>query len=233
MSDSFIQLYLSLGRGDRTPEVEAALAGVLRAHPEYAAAIRRESAFDTALAAAMTDVPLPAGLHDRLLKAAFARRGTALRRAASRTFALAAMVMMALGIGAGTYWRTRPVLDGDAIAIRGELEREATQETVQNWLVKHNLPGTLPLDFDYRWHSFHGKGELGDAYVPVVVFQRGQDFAHVFIVKDFAADTGRLKDAEASLCRVTVTRANGVTYVILHSTDRLDPFLRQILGQQM
>jgi len=67
----------------------------------------------------------------------------------------------------------------------------------------------------------------------VVVFQRGQEFARVYIVRDFTHDTRALKDAQSSLCKVTVMRAPGrpeITYVILHSTDTLDPFLRQNLG---
>ena len=235
MNCEYAQLRIALGNEGRTGEGFEDFQAHLRACPQCAAISVRESAFDSALASAMNAVALPTGLHDRLLKSAYARRSATFRRSVGRAFAMAAAVVLALGVGAGIYWRTRPHLDTNDLAIRGELERETPRETVQNWLARRDLPAALPLDFEYRWHAFHGLGELGEAEVPVVVFQRGGDFARVFIVKDSKVKLETLKDAQSSLCKVTVLRIpgrNDLAYVVIHSTDNLDPFLRQNLAER-
>jgi len=228
MNCELAQLRIAMGADGRTGEGADALDTHLKACPDCAST----ASFEAALASAMNAVPLPAGLHERLLKSASVRQAASFRRSVGRYLAIVATVLVAMSVATGVYWRTRPNLDTNDLAIRGELERETPQETVQNWLVRKLLPAQLPLDFEYRWHSFHGLGELGDAEVPVVVFQRGAEFARVYIVKDSDAKLAQLKDAQSSLCKVTILRIPGrpdLAYLILHSTDNLDPFLKQKL----
>jgi hypothetical protein len=228
MNCELARLRIALGAEGRVGEGADALAAHIQACPHCGGA----AAFESALGTAMNAVPVPAGLHERLLKSASVRRSAEFRRAVGRSFAIAATVVAALGVGAGAFWRTRPNLDTNGLAIRGEIERETPKETVHNWLVRKHLPADLPLDFEYRWHSFHGTGELGEAEVPVVVFQRGAEFARVYIVKDSDAKLASLKEAQSSLCKVTILRIPGrpdLAYVVVHSTDTLDPFLKQKL----
>jgi hypothetical protein len=232
MDDSFLHFYRSLGRADRTPEVESALAEVVRNRPELAATIQRETAFDSVISAAMVSVPVPAGLHLQLLQKAYARRGAALRNKIYQGLTAIAFVVVAGLIAGGLYWQYRPKIDGEAIAHQQQMDREESQLAVETWLEKNDLPNNLPRDFDYRYYSFHGKGELGGKDIPVVQFQAGREFARVYIVRESALNTESLKDAQASLCNVLIVHhpepGVKITYVIVYTTDKLEPFLRQV-----
>ena len=75
--------------------------------------------------------------------------------------------MGVLGLGFSGYLRSRPAIDSDAVAFSAEQDWELREAPVRDWLVKQDLPGELPLDFDYRHYSFHGKGELAGRETPV------------------------------------------------------------------
>lgn len=233
MNCELARLGVALGPEGRAGELGTPLAEHLRGCPACSVPAAREAAFDRAVAMAMNDVPVPADLQTRLIQAEFARRGAGLRRTVYRGLGRVAALAMALGIAGGASWRYRPAIDADQVAMSADGERKNPPDAVREWLARQDLPPELPFDFDYRFHAFHGRGELGGVGAPVVVFLRGGDFARVYIVRDSAANTDRLRGAESSLCRVAVVASpirKDVRYVIVHTTDTLDPFLRQLQG---
>lgn len=234
MDCNLSQLLLTLGRADRGTDDQAALDRHAAGCPACAALSRQLSGFDSAVTTAMRAVLVPPTLHDNLLKAAYAARGAAWRRTAYRYAALAAGVLVAVSLTFGGVWRFRPKLEGYALVSATEQEWEFRQAAVGDWLAKQDLPDELPfpVDFDYRYITFHGKGELRGRDVPVILFQAGGEQARVFIVREGQLNTADLVPEEGSLWRLTVVRhptVKGITYVVLH-TNSLQPFRRQPLG---
>src|SRR5262249_28887945 len=85
--------------------------------PECGALAQAERRADARLGRAMRDVPLPDGLHDRLLaRLAADRRAVMMRRfARGSRYAAAAALVLATLLGVG-WWTTRPrPLDGQAV----------------------------------------------------------------------------------------------------------------------
>jgi hypothetical protein len=172
-------------------------------------------------------VPVPAELHARLIKTAFAHRGAQLRRKVYQAAALAATVLVTLGLALGGYWQSRPNLDSYALATRTEIEHEHRQQAVQDWLIARNLPTRLPYEFNFRLCLFHGFEEIQDRNVPVVIFSLGRDQARVYYVRKDQFKTDDARFAKSSLCTVEVhpSADPDVVIVISYTTDRLDPFL--------
>jgi hypothetical protein len=234
MDCSLSQLLLTLGRTDLGSDDRAALDRHAAGCPSCAALARQVSGFDAAVAAAMAAVPVPPTLHDHLLTAAYARRGALWRRAVYRYAALAAGVVVAVGLVSGGLWRFRPALDGYALVNATEQGWEDRKTAVRDWLARQDLPPEFPaaVDPDFQWYTFHGKGELGGREVPVVVFQRGTHQARVYVVREGVLNTSGLQPEEGSIWRVDVVphaTRRGVSYVILH-TNSLDLFRRQPAG---
>ena len=234
MDCNLSRLLLTLGRADRGADDQAALDGHLSNCAACAAFARQSTGFDTAVASAMAAVPVPTTLREKLLTNAYARRGEAWRWTTYRYAALAAGVLLAIGLTLGGLYRYRPVLDPVALKTTTEHEWETRESAVRDWLAQQNLPPELPaeLDFDFQNYVFHGKGDLGDRDVPVVVFQSGREQARVFVVRESQLNTRELRGVDGSVWKVTFVphpTVAGITYVVLY-TNGLDGFRRQPLG---
>ena len=242
MNCSLARMLLAFPRADLAEDDRAGLAAHVAGCPNCAAQAAGEAALHTAFATAMRSVPVPSDLHSKLLREGFAQRGARHRRIAYQWSALAAGVLVAVGLAFSGYLRSRPDIDTNAIAMTAEQDWETREAPVRDWLVKQDLPGQLPLDFDYRYYAFHGRGELAGRDAPVVVFhgqftnQFGAKETHtvrVYIVESSRFKIGDLQDAQASLVRVTVKLHSGrpdLAYVIVSTGDSLDPFLKRITG---
>src|SRR5438132_10097906 len=102
------------GPAEFAPEDAADLARHLAGCPACAAAARRQEAFDTAVATAMKGVTVPPGLRDKLLTDALAKQGAMLRRKIYSHAAVAAAVLLAVGLAPGIVNRlTRQTLDSE------------------------------------------------------------------------------------------------------------------------
>ena len=234
MDCNLSRLLLTLGRADRGADDQAALDGHLSGCAACAAFARRSTGFDAAIASAMAAVPVPTTLREKLLTNAYARRGEAWRRTTYRCAALAAGVLLAVGLTLGGLYRYRPVLDPVALKTATEREWETRESAVRDWLIGQELPPEFPaeLDFDFQHYVFHGKGDLGGRDVPVVVFQNGREQARVFVVRESRLNTQELRGVDGSVWKVTFVphpTAAGVTYVVLY-TNGLDGFRRRPLG---
>lgn len=238
------QFYLRLKRhtgapGGRADELGADVSAALDAHcagcPACAADARAAAALDRALGAAVTAVPVPAGLRAKLHAAAAAQAAAAWRARAYRGGVLAAAAAVLVALGLGAYSRSRPVVDTDALASAEDQRFHDPEGATQEFLKAQGLPTRLPLPFDYGLHVANGFEQIGGRSVPVVTFRgptpadRGLAKVYVFAA-DGRFDLRQLREAQVSGSRVQVVpgegAARGVTYVILHHGQNLNPFLR-------
>lgn len=243
MNCSLSRMLLEFPAADLAAEDRASLAAHVAGCPHCAELAAGEASRHSVFAKAMQAVPMPLELHAQLLRKGFAQRGARHRQQLYRWSALAAAMLIAVGVGVTGYWGSRPEIDTMAVAVATEQDWEQREAPVREWLVKQDLPGDLPLDFDFRNYAFHGKGELGGRETSVVVFQN--QFTNPFGSKEthtarvYVAESSKYKnfeklvDAQASLVRVTVKRhptRTDLAYVIVYTTETLDPFLKRPVG---
>ena len=219
--------------GELPADEPAALTAHLTACAACAAAVAGADAFDAAVGRAMTAVPVPTGLRDRLLKQAAARARTTALRKLGQAAGIAATVLVALGIVYGVFVTLRPTFHVDDLTVREDAVRDDPERAVRDWLLAANLPTDLPLDLDFRNHVFHGTERVQDRDVPVVMFQihrPGQrpDVAKLYLVRRAQFNLGQLKDSQSSFFSGKVVRPSesqpGVVYVVLYTTESLTPF---------
>ncbi len=224
---------IALGKNELAPEDSVALSQHLAGCSTCAQAANKLQQFDARIGEAMRAVPVPTGLHESLLKTAFAARGAILRRRVYQTAMLAASLIIAIGLIYGGYWRSRPELDTNALAVRTELEQERREQAAREWLATHHLPAKLPYEFDFRLCLFYGKEELAGRDVPVIVFSNGRDTAKLYFVRKNQFKTEDARFAKSSLCTVEVHASADpdIVFVVTYTTEKLDPFLlRRAIG---
>ena len=231
------EFYLRLRR-HANDELGDDLIGDLDRHlavcPECALASRYMLSFDRAVASAMRSVDIPTGLRDRLLTQVMVQQGTRVRRVAYRMTALAASLLLVLGLGYGMFSASRPKLDTDAL-VRGLDEQiQDPERMIQQWLLARHFSDQLPLPFNPDLLISLGNEQVQGREVPVIVFgARGErGFAKVYLFRtngDFNIDSQSLRDAQASHTRAIVTKlpqAPGVVYVVVYTGHDLQQFLQ-------
>lgn len=231
------QFYLRMRRhatDELGPDVTAPLRDHLSACPACAADSRALESFDRALASAMVKVSVPAGLRDRLVAHAAAKRSVILRRKAYQAASLTAAALLLIGIGISVFTITRPRLDPDAL-VRANGEQYADPEGfTRQWLAAQNLPDRLPLPFDYDLLVSCQHEHVQGRDVPVVTFRdrQGSGFAKVYLFPhDGRFDLKNVQEANSSHARAEVfvkQEGRGVTYVFVHTggPDGLRHFFR-------
>lgn len=227
----FFLRFRRVGPDELGPAESAALDAHLGGCTRCAADARAAFATDVAFAAAMRDVPIPGGLRDRLVAAAFSRRGVAVRRKVYRFAAVAASLMLAVGLGIAAFTASRPHPDTLALAMQGDAvgDAHAAEATVRQWLGAKRLPA-IPEDFDYHLLLTYGSEEVQGRDVPVVVFRErnGPGFAKVYAFRTTTFDLKGVREAQSSYCRAKPypDPVTGVTYLIVFTGQDLAPFLR-------
>ncbi len=241
MNCTLARLLLAFPDADLAPEDRASLSAHLGGCPHCGRLAAGDAALHGVFARAMRAVPVPADLQAKLLREGFALRGARHRRQLYQWSALAAAVLVAIGVAFGGYLRSRPEIDTAALAVAAEQDWEQREAPVRDWLTKQDLPDELPLDFDYRYYSFHGRGELAGRETPVIVFH-GQftnpfgaletHTARVYIVESSRFKLHDLKNAQASLIRVTILPSPrpDLAYIVVSTSETLDPFLKRFTG---
>ncbi|MBY0513542.1 MAG: hypothetical protein K2P78_06480 [Gemmataceae bacterium] len=236
------QFYLRLRRhaaDELGPDVTADLDRHVTGCPGCAADARSAGRFDQAVAVAMRNVPLPPGLRDRLVAKLSAQRGSVLRRRAYQYAAAAAAVLLAVGLGYGAVWQSRPKADTAKLLMeRDELvtNPQTAEDAVRSWLAAEDLPDRLPEPFDYRYYDIHGKTPIQGRDVPFVRFrvigETGMpETATVYAYRKSHFDLAGVQDAQASHHQAKKYPAGlSVTFVVVSTTPDLKPFLKR--GQQ-
>ena len=243
MNCNLARMLLAFPKADLATEDRAGLEAHVAACPHCAGLAASEAALHRAFATAMQSVPVPADLHAKLLRDGFAVRGARHRRTVYRWSALAAAMLLVIGVGFGGYLHTRPEIDPGTEVRRFEGDWEGRSGPVREWLVKQDLPESLPLDFDYRNYAFHGTGELAGRKTPVVVFHgqftNGFGVVETHTARVYIADTStfknidRLGEAQTSLARAIVkydSKRPDIAYIIIFTGETLDPFLKRSVG---
>ncbi len=237
------QFYLRLRRhtGDELgTDVLADLNRHLGGCAACAADARVADSFDRAVAAAVGNVPVPSGLRDRLFAEASAFRGGVIRRQVYRVSAVAASVLLAMGIGFGAFFATRPKIDTNLMVMAADQQIQDPETLIQQWLAYHRFPDRLPESFNPELLMSLGSERLQGADVPVAVFRHpdGPGFAKVYIfATDGTVNLDGLRVANASHTMAQVIadprQYRGVKYVIIHTVhpvgphdNPLKPFLR-------
>jgi hypothetical protein len=238
------QFYLRLRRhtgdelgADVTVELDRHLTGC----PSCAADARVAESFDRAVAAAVRAVPVPAGLREKLLTQASAHHGTVIRRRLYKGAALAASLFLVVGLACGVFFAPRPVLDTNALCLKGDELYQDPSGVLRHWLTEQKL-SDLPKPFDPKLLVSLGTESVQGCDVPVAVFRHPdgiateRGFAKVYLFRtDGAFNLKDLQEAQGSHTRVEViddrARFPGVKFVILHTVhpvgrdDWLKPFL--------
>lgn len=222
------RLILAFRRSDLTAEDAASLDTHMAGCAMCSAAARREQAFDSKIASAMSAVSVPYGFRDRLLRSAEGLERAAWRRRVAASAGWTAVAAFALLVFAGYSWWTKPALDSYAAANEFDRQFEYASADVPQWLKDHGLPEQLPFDFDFRMPTFTGTGTLLGRDVPVLTLVNGQHVARVFIAREsqFHIHPDKLIDAQTSRGKVTVARGDGYVFVVLYTSDTLDVFLK-------
>lgn len=238
MDHDIVRLMLAFrrpnGPDELTPEDAAALSRHLAGCSACAAVARQQTAFDTVVQTAMTSVPVPSGLRDRVLTAARAHRGAELRRQAFRSAAGIAAALVASVLVFGVYWACRPKVDTTAHIAFEDAEAENPERAVRSWLASRGLPPDLPYEFDYQYYVAHGEEEVAGRNAPVITFVTWQpnqprpDKARVYILSEtrFDLSSPRMKNAAGSFASAEVLSGRGVAYLIVYTTPDLIPFLK-------
>lgn len=234
------QFYLRLRRHTHSSdELDADLAGELERHcgscSQCSSDLRRALSFDRSVAAAMTAVAVPPTLRDKLLTQSLAFRGSVLRRRAYRVAALAASLMITVGLCYGLFTASRPVLDTDQLVRDADKQVQDPDGAIQSWLVAKHLPPQLPKPFNADLLVSLGSERILGRDVPMILFAApaNRGFAKVYIIRkdgDFKVDANLIRDAHASnthaIVLADVPQSPNVVYVIIHTGHDLQPFLR-------
>jgi hypothetical protein len=237
------QFYLRLRRhaaDELGAEVTGALEGHLAVCPACAADARAAFSFDRAVATAMTAVPVPTSLRERLITRAAAKQGALLRRKLYRIGTACAAALVLLALGFGVFSSVRPTLDTDKLVLQADEQVSAPEESVRSWLAQQKLPNVLPApfdQFDYTQLAGFGTAEVQGKSVPVITFRNDTGFAKVYLFRDTGPfDLKEVRDAQSSRASALIVRGQGLsrgtTYVCVYTGHDLKPFLRTRNGGQ-
>ncbi len=202
-----------------------------------AADARAALSFDRAMASAMHAVPVPAGLHERIVRHVASKQGAILRRRVYRSGALAAAAILVACIGLGVFSGLRPSVNTEALVEDSDEQLNDPEGYARKRFAELKLPDRLPKDFDYRLYSSCRVVKLHGWDVPVVRFRspdpNSNGFAEVYIIReDGRFDLKGLSNAQASHTTAEVVTGQGpfrgFTYVYVYTggPGGLDQFLR-------
>ncbi len=234
--------------GELAPDDAASLDRHLAGCDTCAADARSVSTFDAALGNAMRAVEIPANLRAKLIASTSAQRGMVLRRRTYQFAALAASILLTIGLATGIFTANRPHPDtyelaskADALSnvLRFEVgaigaaavnpEAEANEAAIRKWLKAERLP-ELPEPFDYGLLISHHWEDVQGRQVPVVMFRgRDQGFAKVYAFRATQFNLKDVKPVNTSNCQALIYTTDwtpGVTFVVVFTGRDLLPFLK-------
>lgn len=216
-------------------QLDAAEQEALRQHlatcSDCAAQFQSEVEFDRAVGAALRDVPVPAGLKERLLEQA-ARRPRPVPVA--WLTAVAAGLLAAVGLIGSWYAHHWPELSSVEI-VAEQHGRPHDPEGVQTWFAERGIAMEPPREFDYQYLVGCDIVEFRGQRVPKLLFfcDRGGHVAEAAAVQVYVLSRGQFRlDEQLPPGRIpgtqTVTFSEagegpGYVYVRVHNVPDLRP----------
>jgi len=188
-----------------------------------------EQAADAHLGRALRDVPVPAGLRDRLLVRLADDRRAAFRRRWTRVGAGLAAAVLVAALGWHFWPPSRAQLNLDAISERANLPPQTAGE-VEEAFRQRGIVVQVPAEFNYGLLTHYGQIEFQGRLVPYLQFQAGGATLRAYILDGDRFDLAHLeRNPEGLSGRVTVKwwgkSPDGKRgYIIEHSGRSLEPF---------
>lgn len=220
----------------RVPELAATEADALHRHlgdcPDCTALQRAETRLDEPIGRAMRDVPLPAGLRERLLQHVAVPPLRWYRRRAVWSGLAAAALLLAFG----WYWFNPPLTQLDIVALHQRANNQPASahavleqfpaETVE-WRVGRGLAVDVPTQFNYNLLTYHGICELQGQRVAFLEFQNGSNLLRVYILDgkrfDIQALVGTVLSGRVSH-RIELSPDNRFGWLYQYTGGKLDRF---------
>jgi|YNPBryunderm2012_1023409.scaffolds.fasta_scaffold06549_3 hypothetical protein len=197
-----------------------------------------QNAFDQAVAAAIKAVPAPPSQAvEQLTRRLQARQRRARQRKFLSRLAVAATVLILLGLGYGVRHAARPSFDTDAFVWQRDQEFQDPESAVRAWLSSEGLPPELPAPFDFRLCRAFGVMPIGNGqHAPAIEFRfldprsGREEIARLYLLSAKQFQFRRLDPARSSYFTTQILRDDrehsGLVYLLLLSTDQLQPFLK-------
>lgn len=146
-----------------------ALAAHLAECPECGPWAEAERRSDEKLALAMLDVPVPAGLQDRLLRRLHVERDAIYRRWAVRAAGIAAAFLLACLVGYTAWFNKRPA--PDLVQFHAEVDDVPySAERVEEAFAARGIAMTAPPKFEYGYLKSVGLANFQGRQVPYLLF---------------------------------------------------------------
>lgn len=216
-------------------QVESAEVEAVERHVELCPACQTwnasEAVFDAAVAKAMRDVAIPAGLKDRVV--ARLSRSPSSRRVVP--WAAAASLLIAV-TSLGLFFTLRPEpIQLESFVYQLDDEPTSHPHSVQKYFADLGYPITPPADFDYDLLTSYKPAYFQGRMVPRLTFQVRQRTGDLAVAHVYCLSTGHFQFDEENETfwssperrrQITVLRAEGEVYVAVCTGGDLWQFRR-------
>lgn len=221
------RFFLNLSRAGELDETERrALDGHLEACPDCAQFAQAEGRFDEAVAAAMLQVPVPAGLKTRLLNKLAGQR----HPRPWKWVAAAAAIFLAAGLGIYFVFPSPQEINFAELPVTWEATLPLDVET---WYQDMGIPIALPRQFNFQLLNKYDTAQIQGRKVPhLVFFSRGEGDQRAAVAHVYILPTSHFKEPDSvplvsSTHTFAVLNSDGgdFFFLILYTGNALQPFL--------
>lgn len=185
--------------------------------------VESDRKFDRAIARAMGDVAIPAGLRDDIRIRLAQENARVWRRGLARASAIAAGLLLVASIAFG-WWQSRIVFSPEQFVQEQDqqvfLEFNRSLESAEEYFRSHNVRTELPRDFDYNLLQMLAIVEMKGKPVARLDFARGDARARVFVLpkRDFRLQKDTPFEVMGSRCTLEVIDASpDFLFVIIYT----------------
>ncbi len=218
------------------PELDPAEAERLHEHladcPDCGPLCQVERKVDDHLARAVRAVPLPEGLEARLGDRLRRERRAWYRRRlwVPGVAAAAAAVILAVSLDIGRH-RSLPGVDLERLYHELISRAGASPAQVEEWFQNtYHVHTVAPAQFNYNLLTFYDLADFKGQRVPVLMFQRGQATARVYILSAEQFDLDAIRPAPGYPAEVIRSDNPQFAYVVIYTGERLDWFFNKTGG---
>lgn len=214
------------------PELEAGEREALESHladcPECASLARAERRVDHHIARAMQAVSVPPGLHQYLLETLAAQGRPWHRHRMVRAAAVLAAAAAALLLWLGLEGNGKPQrVDTEQAWHLAMQQRGSPPPQVEEWFYEtHKIRISAPPQFDYNCLAFYDLSSFQNKRVPLLIFQKGGEWARVYILSDSQFKLKGVDNPLGYTIRFLPHPTNPhLGYVVIYTSEKLDTFL--------